>query len=174
MSTHTPTHDAREWLNVALTTHTHAAHLAPRMAPLVPRSSAAHHVLSDPDLLMCILSGSVRAYVAIRQLCRATRDTCMDHKALLRTVALNAGGLKKCEFVGLFSLTYQEGSRYPHSRNGRRHIFSAPAIDQALARPDCMDMIRIHAICSRVEREVYLRRRYGGERAGSSCASLIS
>jgi hypothetical protein len=103
-------------------------------------------------------------YVAVRQLNRAARDACMENKALLRAVALYTGGLNKKDFVGLFSLNYQEGGRYPHSTHGRRHMFSAPAIDQALARPDCMLVMRVYATRSRLGREAYLCRRYGGAR----------
>jgi len=143
---------------------------APRLAA---PATAAEDVLGDRDLLECILSGNVGlcTYVLVRQLSRATRDACMENRALLRAVALHSGGLSKREFVGLFSLSYQEGGRYPHSVCGRQHMFSAPAIDQALARPECMLLMRVHATCSRLEREAYLSRRYGcgARHKGGAC-----
>ena len=54
--------------------------------------AAAEDVLSDGDLLVCILSwaASVRTYTAVRQLNKAARAACADNKALLREVALHS------------------------------------------------------------------------------------
>ena len=139
----------------------------------VPRrlsaSVEAAAVFGDADLLECILVGNVglAAFVAVRQINTATRAICAESKALVRAAALHGGGLNKRQFVGLFSMNYQEGSRYPHVRSGRRHFFEAVAIDQALARPDSMLLMRLNATCSRYERETYLRQRYGGSRGCS-------
>ena len=69
--------------------------------------------------------------------------------------------MNKNQFVGLFSLNYQEGGRYPHTIKARQHVFSTTAIDQALARPECMLLMRLNAVYSRFEREAYLQQRYG-------------
>lgn len=132
-----------------------------------PRSAspdnAAEEVFGDADLLECIVAENVglRTYVAVRQLSRATRDACTDNKLMLRSAALHNGGLNKRDFIGLFSFSYQEGGRFPHSLNGRQHVFGPAAIDQALARPDCMLRMRLHATFSRAQRDAYIRKRYG-------------
>lgn len=130
---------------------------------LRPPRVLAEHVLCDGDLLACILSGNVglSTYMMVRQVNKATCDICSENKALLRAVALHDGALNKRQFVGLFSLNYQEGGRYPHEIKGRRHIFGAAAIDQALARPECMLLMRLNAVYSRFERHAYLQQRYG-------------
>lgn len=136
-----------------------------RKVPRRPCSSVgAEAVFGDGDLLEYMLAGNVglATFVAVRQLNTATWAICAERKALVRAVALHGGALNKRQFVGLFSLNYQEGSRFPHVCSGRRHLFEAVAIDQALARPGCMVLMRLNATCSRYEREAYLRERYGG------------
>jgi len=130
---------------------------------LRPSTALAELVLCNGDLLAFILSKNVglSTYVMVRQVNRTTYAACADNTALLRAVALRDGGLTKKEFVGLFSLNYQEGGRYPHTSKGRRHIFAADAIDQALARPECMLLMRLNAVYSRFERDAYLQQRYG-------------
>ena len=126
-------------------------------------TSLAEEVLCNGDLLAYILSGNVglSTYVMVRQVSKVTYAACADNTALLRAVALHDGGLTKRQFVGLFSLNYQEGGRYPHTIKGKHHIFSAAAVDQALARPECMLLMRLNAVYSRLEREAYLQHRYG-------------
>ena len=128
-----------------------------------PPPALAERVLCNGDLLAYILSGNVglSTYVMVRQVSKATYDVCVDNTALLRSVALHDGGLTKSQFVGLFSLNYQEGGRYPHMTKGRQHVFSAAAIDQALAHPECTLLMRLNAVYSRFEREAYLQQRYG-------------
>ena len=123
----------------------------------------AEMIFNDRDLLEHVLSGNVglETFVVVRQVNSAARAICAESKALVRAAALYRGGLNKRQFVGLFSLNYQEGSKYLHTRHGRRHLFGADAIDKALARPDCMRRMRSYATCSRYERETYLRKRYG-------------
>jgi len=138
---------------------------SPRHCPVEPCAVVtAEMIFNDCDLLVHVLSGHVGldTFVAVRQVNRAACAICAESKALVRAVALYSGTLNKREFVGLFSLNYQDGSRYPHTCSGRRHLFDAAAIDMALARPDCMVLMRLNATCSRYERETYLRERYGG------------
>lgn len=137
----------------------------PRHSPAAPCAVVtAEMIFKDCDLLEHVLSGNVglETFVAVRQVSRAARAICAESKALVRAVALYSGALNKRQFVGLFSLNYQEGSMYPHTCHGRRHLFDAAAIDKALARPDCMVLMRLNATCSRYEREAYLGKRYGG------------
>ena len=128
-----------------------------------PSIPLAELVLCNGDLLACILAenAGLSTYVMVRQVNKAMYAACADDTALLRAVALRDGGLTKRQFVGLFSLNYQEGGRYPHTIDGRRHMFGADAIDRALARPECMLLIRLNAVYSRFERETYLQQRYG-------------
>ena len=132
-----------------------------------PGATAMEEVLGNEDLLVHILSGNVglRTYVIARQVNKAFQSACANSTALTRAVALHNGGLlTKKEFVGMFSLTYQEGGRYEHVVSGKRHMFGAAAIDQALARPECMVLMRMDAVSSRLDREAYLLRRYGPKR----------
>ena len=137
--------------------------LAARLDASQPPAALAEHVLCNSDLLAFILSGNVglSTYVAVRQMNKASYAACADNTALVRVVALHNGGLNKNQFVGLFSLNYQGGGRYPHTIKARQHVFSTAAIDQALARPECMLLMRLNAVYSRFEREAYLQQRYG-------------
>ena len=144
-----------------------------RAALNMTSTAVIESVLSSVDLLEHILVDNVgvATYVAVRQVNSATRAVCFGSKTLLRAVALYQGGLSKREFAGLFSLNYQEAGRYPHKHQGRRHLFTASAIDQALAKPWCMWRIRVDAACSRHERDAYLQKRYGAPSNVQSRAS---
>ena len=102
--------------------------------------SAMHEVLSDCDLVSCILRGNVgpSAYVAASGVCKAWHWVCRSDDALLRLVALYQGGVTKTAFCGLFALHPMAAQQLPHTTRARRDgapyfLFGAAAVDAALA-----------------------------------------
>ena len=98
---------------------------APQSHPKQPkrvRCDAATYesVLSNPDLLACILSRvGVSTLVGARAVCRLWRETCTQNEQLLLAVASYAGSLLKREFMGLFRLSSIEADAYPRQRRAR-------------------------------------------------------
>lgn len=104
------------------------------------RWAAGIAVLSNPDLVFCILRGTIgpSTYFAATLVCRAWRDACRTNETLLRLVALYQGGLTRSMFTRLFALTAREAREMPHTtrrraQGGTYYLYEAAAVDCVLA-----------------------------------------
>ena len=104
------------------------------------RWAAGNAVLSNPDLVCCILSGGIgpSTYFAATLVCKSWRDACRSDETLLRLVALYQGGLTRGMFTRLFALTTREARDIPHTthkrfQGGTYYLYSKDAVDCILA-----------------------------------------
>ena len=104
------------------------------------RWAAGNAVLSNPDLVFCILSGGIgpSTYFAATLVCKSWRDACRADETLLRLVALYQGGLTRGMFTRLFALTTREARDIPHTtrkraQGGTYYLYGADAVDHVLA-----------------------------------------
>ena len=104
------------------------------------RWAAGNAVLSNPDLVFCILSGGIgpSTYFAATLVCKSWRDACRADETLLRLVALYQGGLTRGMFTRLFALTAREARDMPHTtrtraEGGTYYLYGAAAVDLVLA-----------------------------------------
>ena len=103
-------------------------------------SVAGARVLSNPDLVAHILSGTIgpSTYFAASLVCRAWHAACRSDETLLRLVALYQGGLTRTLFRSLFALTQQEVESLPHivrrrPVSGTYYLYGEDAVEQVLA-----------------------------------------
>ena len=104
------------------------------------RWAAGAAVLSNPDLVFCILSSGIgpSTYFAATLVCKSWRDACRADETLLRLVALYQGGLTRGMFTRLFALTTREAREVPHTtrkraQGGTYYLYGADAVDCVLA-----------------------------------------
>ena len=104
------------------------------------RWAAGNAVLSNPDLVFCILSGGIgpSTYFAATLVCKSWRDACRADETILRLVALYQGGLTRGMFTRLFALTQKEVLAMPHTvrrrpRGGVYYIYGAEAVECVLS-----------------------------------------
>ena len=102
--------------------------------------AAASEVLSNPDLVAHVLSGTVgpSTYFAASLVSKAWHAACRADETLLRLVALYQGGLTRTVFVRLFALTQREAEAMPYTvkrrpLGGVYYLYGAEAVDRVLA-----------------------------------------
>ena len=103
------------------------------------RWAAGDAVLSNPDLVATILSGTIgpSTYFAATLVNKAWRDACRANETLLRLVALYQGGLTRTMFTRLFALTPREATEVPHTTHrraagGTYYLYGSEAVDCVL------------------------------------------
>ena len=104
------------------------------------KMKAGEAVLSNPDLVACILSGTIgpSTYFAASLVSKGWRDACRADETLLRLVALYQGGLTRGMFTRLFALTPHEAREVPHTTHkraagGTYYLYGQAAVDCVLA-----------------------------------------
>ena len=103
------------------------------------RVAATGEVLSNPDILACILRDNVgpSTFAVVSEVCRAWRDVCRSDPTVLRSVALYQGGLTRAKLLHLFAITQNAAKSLPYIAHTRYdgaiyYVYSAPAIDRLL------------------------------------------
>ena len=104
------------------------------------RWAAGAAVLSNPDLVFCVLSSGIgpSTYFAATLVWKSWRDACIADETLLRLVALYQGGLTRGMFTRLFALTTLEAREVPHTtrkraQGGTYYLYGADAVVCVLA-----------------------------------------
>ena len=100
------------------------------------RWSVMEAVLSNPDLVAHILSGTIgpSTYFSASLVGKAWLVACRSNETLLRLVALYQGGLTRTMFTRLFALTQKEVLAMPHTvrrrpLGGVYYIYGAEAVE---------------------------------------------
>ena len=103
------------------------------------REAATAAVLSNADLVACILRGNVgpSTFAAASMVGRAWLQACRSDEGVLRSVALYQGGLTKAALMCLFALPSRDADALPrtsHARHGGGGFFlyREPAVDALL------------------------------------------
>ena len=103
------------------------------------RRTAGDEVLSNPDLVAQILTGTIGpdTYFSACLVSKAWLNACRSSATLLRLVALYQGGITRTIFMRLFALSHEEAKALPHTTRHRHHIgpyylYEKAAIDQVM------------------------------------------
>jgi len=102
--------------------------------------AAASAVLSNPDLVACILRHTGPSTFAVAsQVCHAWLVACRYDESVLRAVALYQGGLNKAKLTHLFAISWREADALPRTKHARAgggayFVYREPAVDSLLSR----------------------------------------
>ena len=103
------------------------------------REAVTAAVLSNADLVACILRGNVgpSTFAAASAVSRAWLQACRADEGVLRSVALYQGGLTKAALMRLFALSSCEADALPHTSHARHgggcfFLYREPAVDALL------------------------------------------